>query len=217
MHLEPLHSAPESEKSATNSHETFLSTMEHVLPWTKLRSLTGPCQPGVPSSELEGMLRIYLVQAWFGLSDPGAEAALHDSLSIRRFVGGDQRQMSMPCARIIGDFRERMDRSAARHEVNALVGHYLLANRYFLRKGSRIDPVLGRYDEHTGYLRRLAEHFQSMSSPYELRDIKRFNAIYREIFAHLNAAERQRAEHLVERLIEGVASPDYVPMIFGVV
>jgi hypothetical protein len=56
-----------------------------------------------------------------------------------------------------------------------------------------------------------------MSRPYELLEILRFNAIYRDIFRELNPAERQRAEQFVDRLIDGVASPAYVPRIFGVV
>jgi transposase, IS5 family len=31
-------------------------------------------------------LRIYFLQQWFNLSDPGAEEALYESLSMRRFA-----------------------------------------------------------------------------------------------------------------------------------
>jgi IS5 family transposase len=33
------------------------------------------------------MLRIYFLQQWFNLSDPGAEEALYDSQAMCRFVG----------------------------------------------------------------------------------------------------------------------------------
>lgn len=36
---------------------------------------------------LERMLRIYLMQQWFNLSDPGMEDALYDSEAMRRFSG----------------------------------------------------------------------------------------------------------------------------------
>jgi hypothetical protein len=36
---------------------------------------------------LERMLRIYFVQQWFNLLDPGAEETLYDSLTMRRFAG----------------------------------------------------------------------------------------------------------------------------------
>jgi IS5 family transposase len=35
------------------------------------------------------MLRVYLLQQWFNLSDPGAEDALYESLVLRRFAGVD--------------------------------------------------------------------------------------------------------------------------------
>ncbi len=217
MHPYPIHSAPESKPSTANSHVALLSTMNQVLPWTKLRKLARPSQTDCPPERRDLMLRIYLVQGWFGLSDQAIETALHDSLSIRAFVGIDRDNIFVPNAWEIQGFRERMDRGGARQAVKATIDQYLLANRYFVREGSRVDPVLGRYDEHTGYLGRLAEHFERMSSPYELREILRFNAIYREIFHELNPAERQRAEQFVEQLIESVACPSYIPKIFGVV
>ena len=35
------------------------------------------------------MLRVYFVQQWFNLSDPGVEEALYESAALRRFVGVD--------------------------------------------------------------------------------------------------------------------------------
>lgn len=35
---------------------------------------------------LERMLRIYLLQLWFNLSDPAVEEALYDSAAMRRFA-----------------------------------------------------------------------------------------------------------------------------------
>jgi IS5 family transposase len=191
--------------------------MDQALPWTRLLGLAHTSRSDCPPARLECLLRIYLVQSWFGLSDHGVETALHDSLSIRSFAGLDDGIILPPNEREIRDFRDRMGREGIKKAVKAMVHQYLLANRYFLREGSRIDPVLGRYDEHTGYFGRLAAQFEAMSRPYQLRDILRFNAIYREVFDVLNAAEKQRAEHFVERLIDGVACPSYVPKILGVV
>jgi IS5 family transposase len=35
------------------------------------------------------MLRMYLLQAWFSLSDEGVEDAIYDSYAMRRFLGLD--------------------------------------------------------------------------------------------------------------------------------
>ena len=42
------------------------------------------------------MLRIYFLQQWFNLSDPGAEEALYESVSMCRFVGIELRPKPVP-------------------------------------------------------------------------------------------------------------------------
>lgn len=82
------------EKYARKSRrELFLEEMERVVPWAELRAVVEPHYPrgenGRPPVGLEIMLRIYFVQQWFNLSDPGVEEALYDSASLRGFVGVD--------------------------------------------------------------------------------------------------------------------------------
>jgi len=73
--------------------EKFLAEMERVVPWKELCALIEPFYPkpgkGRPPVGLERMLRIHFLQSWFNLSDPGAEEALYDMESMRRFVGID--------------------------------------------------------------------------------------------------------------------------------
>ena len=72
---------------------TFLAEMERVVPWPGLCGLIEPFYPkagnGRPPVGVERMLRIYLLQQWFNLSDPAAEEALYDSRAMRDFVGID--------------------------------------------------------------------------------------------------------------------------------
>jgi IS5 family transposase len=44
---------------------------------------------GRPPVGLGIMLRIYVLQHWFNLSDPGVEDALYESPALRRFAGVD--------------------------------------------------------------------------------------------------------------------------------
>src|SRR5664279_82242 len=70
----------------------FLEEMEQVVPWGELCALIEPHYPkagnGRPPVGLERMLRVYFLQQWFNLSDPGLEEALYDSAVMRQFVGG---------------------------------------------------------------------------------------------------------------------------------
>src|ERR1017187_5299597 len=68
----------------------FLAEMDAIMPWSRLCALIVPHYPkgeaGRPPIPLERMLRIYLLQQWFILSDPAAEESLYDRLSMRAFA-----------------------------------------------------------------------------------------------------------------------------------
>ncbi len=60
-------------KKRTTRREVFLSEMEKVTPWAEVLEVIGPHYPkgkrDRPPVGLERMLRVYLVQQWYGLSD----------------------------------------------------------------------------------------------------------------------------------------------------
>jgi IS5 family transposase len=68
--------------------------MEAIVPWVALCEVIEPHYPkvgnGRPPIGLERMLCIHFIQHWFNLADLACEEALHDSASLRRFVGVDQ-------------------------------------------------------------------------------------------------------------------------------
>ena len=55
------------------------------------------------------MLRMYVAQQCFGLSDEGAEDALYDSQAIRRFVGVDLSRETAPDATTLLNFRHLLE------------------------------------------------------------------------------------------------------------
>src|SRR5712672_3179190 len=68
----------------------FLEEMEQVVPWSELCRLIEPVYAkagnGRPPVGAERMLRIYFLQQWFNLSDPGVEEALYDSAGMRQLL-----------------------------------------------------------------------------------------------------------------------------------
>src|SRR5438094_9234523 len=78
----------------------FLEEMEQVVPWGELCALVAPHYPqpgkGRPPVGVERMLRIYFLQQWFNLSDPGVEEALYDSAVMRQFVAGADHVRTLP-------------------------------------------------------------------------------------------------------------------------
>src|SRR6186713_3402954 len=98
----------------TTRRAAFLAEMERVVPWRELCAVIEPFYPkpgnGRPPIGLERMLRLHFLQHWFNLSDPAAEEALYDSLSMRRFVGIDLGREPVPDETTILNFRHLLER-----------------------------------------------------------------------------------------------------------
>jgi IS5 family transposase len=105
----------------------FLAQMEAVVPWESLCALIRPHYPsgeaGRPPIALERMLRIYFLQQWFNLSDPGVEEALYDSVSMRAFAKIDLGHEPVPDETTVCKFRHLLERNnlgpKILHEINA--------------------------------------------------------------------------------------------------
>ena len=73
--------------------KAFFAVCEREIPWSELaesiRDVFAADRPegGAPHWPLVTMLKVMLMQKWFGLSDPMAEEMLKDRISFRGFVG----------------------------------------------------------------------------------------------------------------------------------
>lgn len=93
----------------TTRRGKFLAEMDRIVPWAELCALVAPQYPGAGDGrrpkELPMMLRVYFLQQWFKLSDPGVEEALYDSAAMRRFAGIDLGEMAVPDESTVCRFR----------------------------------------------------------------------------------------------------------------
>ena len=115
----------------------FLEEMNQVVPWRELCALIEPYYPregnGRRPVGVERMLRIYFVQQWFNLSDPGVEEALYDSAALREFVGIDLGREAAPDETTVCKFRHLLEE----HELG---GRMLeTVNRHLGEKGVRVS------------------------------------------------------------------------------
>src|SRR6516165_603912 len=113
---------PSFEKYARKSRrEEFLSTMAAIVPWSQLEELIAPYYPkagkGRQPVGLSIMLRIYFLQHWFNLSDPGAEDALYESPVLRSFAGIDLGRAAAPDETTILNFRHLLQE----HELTGTI------------------------------------------------------------------------------------------------
>lgn len=90
--------------------DAFLERMNRATAWSDLervaeQSLSGDgamCDTFSPSV----VVRIYLMQRWFGLSDAAMAEAMHDVPSMRRFAGVGTSAAALPSEAAIQNFRE---------------------------------------------------------------------------------------------------------------
>lgn len=80
----------------TTKKEEFLRQMDSLVPWAEWCGLIAPfwhpARPGKRGRKavpVETMLRLYLLQCWYNLSDVATEEAVYDSRAMSRFVGVD--------------------------------------------------------------------------------------------------------------------------------
>ena len=91
---------------------------------------------------LATMLRVYCLQQWYDLSDPGAEEALYDIQSMRTFCGLELGRDAIPDETTILNFRHLLERHALTKAIFAAVAEHLEAKGEMLRGGTIVDATL---------------------------------------------------------------------------
>src|SRR5262245_12122057 len=128
-----------SQKGKVTRRERFLAEMDAVIPWKRLMARIEPHYPKAGNGRqplgLEMMLRIYFLQQWFNLSDPGAEDAIYDSESMRRFARVEIAEDVVPDETTILRFRHVLERHRLTEAIFEAVKALLTAKRLLLQIG----------------------------------------------------------------------------------
>ena len=140
-------SQPGFEKYARKSRrEEFLNVMEVVVPWRELETLIEPYYPKAGNGRqpvgLSIMLRVYFLQQWFNLSDPGAEDALYESPVLRRFAGVDLGRAAAPDETTILRFRRLLEQHELCGQILDTVNHYLASKGLRIATGTIVDATI---------------------------------------------------------------------------
>ena len=88
------------------------------------------------------MLRMYVAQQCFGLSDEGIEDALYDSHAIRRFVGIDLGREAAPDATTLLKFRRLLETHGLTAVIFESIRDHLAREGLLLREGTLVDATL---------------------------------------------------------------------------
>ena len=126
--------------------ERFLEEMEQIVPWAELQALVEPHYPrgenGRPPVGLSLMLRVYFLQQWFNLSDPGAEDALYESPVLRRFAGVDLGRAPVPDESTILQFRHLLEKHELGGAMLKAVNQYLESRGIRITTGTIVDATI---------------------------------------------------------------------------
>lgn len=135
-----------SAKGKVTRRERFLAEMDAVIPWKRLVARIEPHYPkagnGTQPMPLERMLRIYFLQQWFNLSDPGAEEALYDSESMRRFARIGLGEDAVPDESTILRFRHLLEKHQLTRMIFQETRALLQERGLLLKQGTIVDATI---------------------------------------------------------------------------
>jgi transposase, IS5 family len=136
------------DKGKRTRREQFLAEMDQVMPWARLYALIEPRYPkgslagGRPPLPLERMFRIYCLQQWYNLSDPGAEEALYDSITMRRFAGVCTDADVIPDETSILNFRRLLEKYKLTEQLFSAINAHLSERGLMVGKGTIVDATI---------------------------------------------------------------------------
>ena len=134
-------------KRRQTRRDRFLAQIEATTPWALLVSVIEPHYPksggrGRPPIGCERMLRVYIAQQYFGLSDEGIEDALYDSQAIRRFVGVHLSREAVPDATTVLKFRRLLETHQLTRAIFQTINGHLAEQGLMLREGTIVDASI---------------------------------------------------------------------------
>jgi IS5 family transposase len=139
-------SASQARRTQTR-REQFLAEMERVLPWSKLRAMVAPVHADPKDRranplEVDRMLRTYLLQRWYGLSDAGIHDALRDSNAMHAFACVGLMADRAPEEIAICGFRLLLDEYGLGNTIVEAADRHLRSLGLAISPGAIVDATL---------------------------------------------------------------------------
>jgi IS5 family transposase len=187
--------------------EQFLDEMEAVMPWAELRALVEPHyskgETGRKPVGLDIMLRVYFLQQWFALSDPGVEDALYESAVLRRFVGIDLGRAPAPDETTILNFRHLLEEHDLCGQMLDAVNHYLESRGIRITTGTIVDATIIHAPSST-------KNEKKERDP-EMHQTKKGNLWYFGMKAHIGVDSKEGIVHSVCSTAASVSDVHMLP------
>lgn len=122
----------------------FLTQMDRIIPWGEWIALIRPCyykgERGNKPYDLERMLRIYMIQNLYNLSDMATVAEVIDSRAFSDFCGVESSNQ-VPDGDTLGRFRNLLIQNDLQQRLFAQVVALLTERNLILKKGTIVDST----------------------------------------------------------------------------
>ena len=123
----------------------FLEQMDRIIPWDEWIALIQPCyykgERGNKPYSLELMLRLFILQNLYDLSDEGTVAEVIDSRAFSDFCGVDSSNQ-VPNGDTLGRFRNLLIRHGLQEQLFTQVVVMLMERGLILKKGTIVDSTI---------------------------------------------------------------------------
>ena len=160
--------------------EEFLDAMNEVIPWDEWVALIEPYYPdgkkGRKPQGIEKMLRMYLLQCWFNLSDEGMEDAIYDSYAFRSFMQINFFDEQTPDATTLLKFRHLLEKNGIGEKLFNAINYALEKSGYIMRGGTIVDATIIQAPSSTKNIRKERDP--------EMKSTKKGNQYYFGLKAH---------------------------------
>ena len=184
--------------------EKFLEEMEQVIPWDRLIEEIKPYYPineiGRNKTELELLLKIYFLQQWYNLSDPGAEEAIYDRNSFQKFLDIDLISSNIPDETSILIFIHLLDENKLPERFFEIVNQILEQKGYIMKEGTIVDATIIKAPSST-------KNQEKKRDP-EMRSTKKGNNYHFGMKAHIGVDTKNGIIHTLQTTSANISDRD---------
>ena len=186
----------------------FLEQIDRIVPWGEWVAIVKPHyykgERGNKPYDLELMLRIYMLENLYDLSDMGTVAEVIDSRAFSEFCGVDSSNQ-IPDGDTLGRFRNLLEKHGLQQQFFAQVLAMLMEKGLILKKGTIVDSTIIAAPSSTKN--------QKKERDPDARQTKKGNTWYFGYKAHIGVDKDSGLVHTVEVTGANVHDVTMVPKL----
>lgn len=188
--------------------KAFLEQIDRIVPWGEWVAIVKPHyykgERGNKPYDLELMLRIYMLETLYDLSDMGTVAEVIDSRAFSEFCGVDSGNQ-VPGGDTLGRFRNLLEEHGLQQQFFAQVLTTLMERGLILKKGTIVDSTIIAAPSSTKN--------QKKERDPDAHQVKKGNAWHFGYKAHIGADKDSGLVHTVEVTGANVHDVTMVPKL----